>query len=85
MVKSSSKFLNEEEWMVQPQFSNPNLRAAFSLKSTPVKGLEGRRSFAKKVGFDPSRLVIPKQTHSTNVIFTTSVNSIENCDGVFTN
>ena len=85
MVKSSSKVLNEEEWMVQPQFSNANLRAAFSLKSIPVKGLEGRRSFAKKVGFDPSRLVIPKQTHSTNVIFATSINSIENCDGVFTN
>tara|TARA_B100001741_G_scaffold212883_1_gene176212 strand:- start:205 stop:915 length:711 start_codon:yes stop_codon:yes gene_type:complete len=84
MVKSSSKVLNEEEWMVQPQFSNINLRAAFSLKSIPVKGLEGRRSFAKKAGFDPKGLVIPKQTHSTNVSFAKSVNSIENCDGVFT-
>ena len=84
MVKSSSKVLNEEEWMVQPQFSNINLRAAFSLKSIPVKGLEGRRSFAKKAGFDPKDLVIPKQTHSTNVSFAKSVNSIENCDGVFT-
>ena len=84
MVKSSSKVLNEEEWMVQPQFSNTNLRAAFSLKSIPVKGLEGRRSFAKKAGFDPKDLVIPKQTHSTNVSFAKSVNSIENCDGVFT-
>ena len=47
MVKNSSKVLNEEEWMVQPQFSNTNLRAAFSLKSITVKGFEGRRSFAK--------------------------------------
>ena len=84
MVKSSFKVLNEEEWMVQPQFSNANLRAAFSLKSTPVIGFEGRRSFAKKAGFDPNGLVIPKQTHSTNVSFAKSVNSIENCDGVFT-
>ena len=84
MVKNSSIFLNEEEWMVQPQFSNANLRAAFSLKSIPVKGFEGRRFFAKKAGFDPNGLVIPKQTHSTNVSFAKSVNSIENCDGVFT-
>ena len=84
MVKSSSKVLNEEEWMVQPQFSNANLRAAFSLKSIPVKGFEGRRSFAKKLGLDPNGLVIPKQTHSTNVSFAKSVNSIGNCDGVFT-
>ena len=48
MVKNSSKVLNEEEWMVQPQFSNTNLRAAFSLKSIPVRGIEGRRSFAKR-------------------------------------
>lgn len=84
MVKSSPKPLNEEEWMVQPRFSNANLRAAFSLKSISVKGLEGRRSFAKKAGFDPKKLVIPKQTHSTNVSFAKYVNSIENCDGVFT-
>ena len=84
MVKNSSKVLNEEEWMVQPQFSNTNLRAAFSLKSIPVRGIEGRRSFAKKAGFDPNGLVIPKQTHSTNVSFAKSVNTIENCDGVFT-
>ena len=84
MVKSSSKVLNEEEWMVQPQFSNANLRAAFSLKSIPVKGFEGRRSFAKKLGLDPNGLVIPKQTHSTNVSFAKTVTSIENCDGVFT-
>ena len=84
MVKNSSKVLNEEEWMVQPQFTNTNLRAAFSLKSIPVTGFEGRRSFAKKAGFDPNGLVIPNQTHSTNVSFAKSVNSIENCDGVFT-
>ena len=84
MVKNSSKVLIEEEWMVQPQFSNKNLRAAFSLKSIPVNGFEGRRFFAKKAGFDPNGLVIPKQTHSTKVSFAKSVNSIENCDGVFT-
>ena len=85
MVKNSSKVLNEEHWIVQPQFTNLNLRAAFSLKSISVEGFEGRRSFAKKVGFDPTGLVIPKQTHSTNVNFVSSFNSIENCDGVFTN
>ena len=80
MVKNSSKVLNEEECMVQPEFSNTNLRAAFSLKSIPVTGFEGRRSFAKKAGFDPNGLVILKQTHSTNVSFAKSVNTIENCD-----
>ena len=84
MVKNSSKVLNEQEWMVQPQFSNANIRAAFSLKSTPIKRIEVRKSFAKKAGFDPNGLVIPKQTHSTNVRFIKSVDSIENCDGVFT-
>ena len=69
MVKNLSKVLIEEEWMVQPQFSNKNLRAAFSLKSIPVKGFEGRKSFAKKAGFAQNGLVIPKQTHSTNVRF----------------
>ena len=75
MVKNSSKVLNEEEWMIQPQFSNRNLKAAFSLKSIPVKGFEGRSSFAKKAGFDPNGLLIPKQTHSTNVRFAKSVNT----------
>ena len=84
MVKNSSKVLNDKEWMIQPQFSNANLRAAFSLKSIPVRGFEGRKSFAKKAGFDPNELVIPKQTHSTNVSFVKSVKPIENCDGVFT-
>ena len=84
MVKNSSKVLNEQEWMVQPQFSNANIRAAFSLKSTPIKRIEGRKSFAKKAGFDLNGHVIPKQTHSTNVRFIKSVDSIENCDGVFT-
>ena len=84
MVKNSSKVLIEGEWMVRPQFSNANIRAAFSLKSIPVRGFEGRKSFAKKAGFDPNELVIPKQTHSTNVSFVKSVKTIENCDGVFT-
>ena len=45
MVKHSSKVLNEEEWMVQPQFSNTNLRAVFSLKSIQVKGFNFRGVF----------------------------------------
>ena len=48
MVNNSSKVLNEEEWMVQPQFSNTNLRVSFSLKSISVKGYEGRRSLQKR-------------------------------------
>ena len=83
MVKNSSKVLNDKEWMIQPQFSNANLRAAFSLKSIPVRGFEGRKSFAKKAGFDPNELVIPEQTHSTNVSFVKSVKSIEPLVGMF--
>jgi len=86
MGKYSHRLMNDEHWMqIQPQFNNPNIRAVFSFRSFPTNGEDGRRLFAEEIGFDSQNLIIPMQTHSTNVSFCSAAEYVENCDGIFTN
>ena len=85
MEKNSPKILNNEYWIeMQPQFTNPDIKAVFSYRSFPTNGEDGRRLFAKKVGLNYQNLIIPRQTHSTNVNFFSSADTVQDCDGVFT-
>ncbi len=69
---------------ISPFFINASIKASFSLKIFPMHGENGRKSFAKKIGFNPKNLIIPNQVHSTKVEFCTIPGKILNCDGVFT-
>tara|TARA_B100001250_G_scaffold349884_1_gene321335 strand:- start:71 stop:739 length:669 start_codon:yes stop_codon:yes gene_type:complete len=71
--------------MIKPQFSNEDIKAVFSLRSFETGGEIGRKAFAKKVGFNSQNLIVPTQTHSTNVNFVSTAKVIRNCDGIFTN
>ena len=77
--------LSNKSWMIKPQFSNENIKAVFSLRSFKTDGEIGRRAFAKKVGFNSRNLIVPNQTHSTNINFVSTAKVIRSCDGVFTN
>ena len=79
MIKSSN-------WVdFSHQFSNKNIKAVFSYKSFPTEGLEGRHTLAKVTGFNPETLIIPNQTHSTNVTYNSLSGPVSNTDGIFTN
>lgn len=66
------------------KFSNQNIKAVFSYKSFPSEGVQGRIKLAQAADFTSSSILIPKQTHSTNVIWCTDSGQVENVDGVFT-
>lgn len=86
-----------EQHLVKPQnekndwidysdyFSNLSLKAFFSYRAFPSNGIKGRKDFAQAVGFNSERLIIPEQTHSTNIYLHNSPGSIKNCDGSFSN
>ena len=85
MEKNLSKMLNNKFWMIKPQFSNEDIKAVFSLRSFKTDGKIERKAFAKKVGFNSQNLIVPNQTHSTNVNFVSTAKLIKSCDGIFTN
>ena len=62
---------------------NKKIKAVFSLKSSAIGQETSRQSFAKTVGFNSKRLIIPQQTHSNNITFCESERKIPNCDGAF--
>ena len=64
-------------------FSNQNIKAFFSYKSFNADGLEGRKELAHQTGFNSDSLIIPKQTHSTNILFPMEAGRILDTDGVF--
>ena len=67
---------------ISSYFTNRRIKATFSLKRFYSK-TNDRIQFTKISGFDEKYLIVPKQTHSTNVEFILSPGSIDNCDGVF--
>ena len=85
MEENSSKMLNNKLWMIKPQFANEDIKAVFSLRSFKTDGEIGCKAFSKKVGFNSQNLIVPNQTHSTNVNFVSTAKVISNCDGIFTN
>ena len=66
-------------------FFNPSIKAFFSLKNFSASGKEKTNYFAKKVGFNNSKLLVPNQIHSSNVKICSYPGEVPNCDGTFTN
>ena len=66
-------------------FFNRSIKAFFSLKNFSASGKEKTNYFAKKVGFNNSKLLVPNQIHSSNVKMRLSPGKVPNCDGTFTN
>jgi YfiH family protein len=64
-------------------FSNQNIKAIFSYKFFNADGLEGRKDLAYQTGFNSDSLIIPKQTHSTNILFSMEAGRILDTDGIF--
>ena len=64
-------------------FSNQNIKAIFSYKSFNADGLEGRKDLADQTGFNSDSLIIPQQTHSTNILFPMEAGRVLDTDGVF--
>ena len=78
--------LEKDNWLeISTSFTNPSIKARFSLRSFPMDQAGSRKFFANSVGFGSKDLIIPEQTHSNNVIFSQSPGRIPNCDGVFSN
>ena len=76
--------MNHIDWVdLSYHFSIQNIKAVFSYKSFSTDGIEGRKSIANANGFNPESLIIPKQTHSTNVLFQSEAGRILDTDGVF--
>ena len=66
-------------------FFNRSIKAFFSLKNFSTSCKEKTNYFAKKVGFNNSKLLVPNQIHSSNVKMRLSPGKVPNCDGTFTN
>ena len=76
--------MNHIDWVdLSYHFSIQNIKAVFSYKSFSTDGIERRKSIANANGFNPESLIIPKQTHSTNVLFQSEAGRILDTDGVF--
>ena len=76
--------MKKDNWVkISTSFTNEKIKAVFSLKSSDTVQEASRQSFAKAVGFNSKRLIIPQQTHSNNIIFCESERKIPNCDGSF--
>ena len=62
--------LEKDNWLeISTSFTNPSIKARFSLRSFPMDQVGSRKSFANSVGFGSKDLIITEQTHSNNVIF----------------
>ena len=76
----------KNDWIEYSDYlSNSDLKAFFSYRTFPTNGTKGRKAFADAVGFNSERLILPEQTHSTNIYLNNSPGSIKNCDGSFSN
>jgi len=59
---------------------NSNVSAIMSTNMV----LSSRNDIAEYLGYNTDSLAIPKQTHSTNVLYVNSSGEFENCDGLIT-
>ena len=76
--------MNSSQWVdLSNHFSNQNIKAIFSFKSFSTEGDLGRKSLAIASGFNPNSLIIPKQTHSTNIKFISGSGTVLDTDGIF--
>lgn len=64
-------------------FQNKKIDAVFSHSSFPISKSSDVKNFAKVLGFNFDKLIIPGQIHSNNVEIRNKPGLIKNCDGVF--
>ena len=64
-------------------FGNEKVKAIFSHSSSDNQIGDIYRNLPRQVGLDPLKLIIPKQTHSTNISIIRFPGFVNNLDGVF--
>ncbi len=65
-------------------FGHPALVAGFSFRNERGDTSQDRVHLARALGLDPSRLVIPQQIHSANVVWVKDPGTVPNTDGILT-
>ena len=66
------------------KISNKSIKIKFFSKIFFIQNNINTIDFSLLKEFDKKQLLIPNQTHSTNVVFSNKPGQIHNCDGVFT-
>ena len=69
--------------MVQ-EISNKSIKIKFFSKKFFVQKNIDELDFSLFEEYDQKQFLIPKQTHSKNIVFSNKSGQIDNCDGVFT-
>ena len=64
--------------------SNKSIKIIFFSKSFFIQKNIKKLDFSLIKEYDQKQFLIPKQTHSKNIIFSNKPGKIDNCDGVFT-
>ena len=64
--------------------SNKSIKINFFSKKFFVQRNIDRLDFSLFKEYDQKQFLIPKQTHSKNIVFSNNPGQIDNCDGVFT-
>ena len=64
--------------------SNKSIKIKFFSKKFFVQRNIDRLDFSLFKEYDQKQFLIPKQTHSKNIVFSNNPGKIDNCDGVFT-
>lgn len=67
---------------LSPHFNENNFRVGFSLKGFSTDKTNDRAQFAKELGLDPKKLVIPKQVHGSHVHVCEISGKLDSTDGV---
>ena len=66
------------------KISNKSIKIKFFSKNFFIQNNVDSLDFSILKEFDQKHFLIPKQTHSTNIVFSNKPEQIDNCDGVFT-
>ena len=64
-------------------FKNDKIKALFSISTETNEEELSRERFAKLANFNPLKLIVPIQTHSTNINLINEPGYLDNLDGVF--
>ena len=65
-----------------PHFNTPGFTAGFSVKNFSKNNTDDRTALAEALHLSPSKLVIPKQTHSNHVSMCTNIGRVDDTDGI---
>ena len=66
------------------KINNKSIKIKFFSKKFFVQRNIDELDFSLLEEYDQKQFLIPKQTHSKNIVFSNKPGQIDNCDGVFT-